>query len=168
MRAETNRSAQSFGAGGNLYFVIGLFGTFFLGLFSVVARKNGEWGVVMIIAGIIAALLLMLQVLKFKIGPDGFVYRTLISSTAFDFDDISKAGLTVTYSGSTPQGIGNLRVEMKDGRKSEVNLRLYVIKAAATLFNELERRGIPIEVPNLWAAQRMMNQIRKAQSKLRV
>ena len=49
----------------------------------------------------------------------------------------------------------------------EVNLRLYVIKAAATLFNELERHGIPIEVPNLWAAQRMMNQIRKAQSKLR-
>lgn len=165
MSDAKNRTARSFGAGGNLYFVIGFFGTIFLVIFGLVGSKNGDWRGTLIVVGIITALFLMLQVLRLKVGPDGFVYRTLIFQRTYDFDDISKGFFTVTYSSSTPMGVGNFCVELKDGTKAEVNIRLYVIGAAVALFDELERHDIPIEVPDLPAAHRMVREILKAKAK---
>ena len=118
-------------------------------------------------ARILVALVLMLQLLRFQIGPDGFVLRTPLSRDTVDFANLSKAFFVVTYAGSTPQGIGSFCVETKDGKKYDLHIRAYSVKAAAALFDELDRHGIPIEVPNLWAANRMVNVIRRAQAKMR-
>ena len=82
---------------------------------------------------VLVALLLILQLIRFQIGPDGFVLRTPLSSTTVDFADLSRAYFVVIYGGSTPQGVGSFCVETKDGKKIDLNLRLYTIKAAVAL-----------------------------------
>jgi hypothetical protein len=167
MESTVNRTARTCGAGGNLYFLVGVLATIFLGVSFVVARKNGDWTLFYIFSPILLGLLLVLQLIRFQIGPDGFVLRTPLSSKTVDFGDLSRAYFVVIYGGSTPQGVGSFCVETKDGKKIDTNLRLYTIKAAAALFDELDRHGIPIEVPNLWAANRMVNEIRRAQTRIR-
>jgi hypothetical protein len=167
MESTVNRTSHSFGASWNLYFLVGLLGTIFLGIFIAVARKEGNWTPFYITGGILVAVLLMFQLIRIQIGPGGFVFRTPLSSNTVDFADVSRGYFVVTYSGDTPQGVGSFCVETKDGKKSDLNLRIYSIKAAAALFDELDRHGIPIEVPDLWAANRMVNEIRRAQARMR-
>jgi hypothetical protein len=131
----------------------------------MIASKNNDWKPFLIVAGIMAGLCLMLQILWFKVGPDGFVCRTLISSKAYDYANVAKGFFTVSIRSSTPQGTANFCIELKDGTRTEINLRLYTIGAAVSLFDEFERHGIPIEVPDLWAVHRMIKEILKAKSK---
>lgn len=165
MQAETKQTTRSFGAGGNLYFAITFVGSIFLVIFGLVASKNGDWRGIMIVAGIMAALFLMIQVLRFRVGPDSFSCRTLVSSKTYHYADISIGYFMVTISQSRPQGTATFGIELKDGQKAEINLRLFPIGAAVLLFDELERHNIPIEVPDLWAAQRMLKDILKAKAK---
>jgi hypothetical protein len=166
MESTPNRTARTFGHSWNLYIPVGLLATLFLAIFIGVARKEGNWIPVYITVGIVVALLLMFQLIRFQIGPDGFVYRTPLTSTTIDFADLSRGYFGVTYTGKTPQGVGKFCVETKDGKTFDLKLRIYTIKAAAALFDELDHHGIPIEVPDLWAANRMVNEIRRAQARM--
>lgn len=162
-----DRNARSYGASGNLYFLVGMLATLFLGIFSAVARKDGNWIPAYATCGIAVALLAMLQLIRFTIGPDGFVMRKPLSTETIDFADVTRAYFIVTYGRRTPQGVGDFCVQTKDGKEHPLNARIYPITAAAELFDALDRHGIPIEVPDLWAANRMVNEIRRAQAKLR-
>jgi hypothetical protein len=80
---------------------------------------------------------------------------------------ISRAYIEVVLTTKTPQGAASFWVDRRGGERVKVNLRSFPVEAAAVLFNALESHGLQVEVPDEWASDRMLKQIRAAQAKLR-
>ncbi len=165
-----NRTARSYGASVGLYVLTGLLAALFLGMGVGVGRQSGNWIPFYLFSGVLVLVLAMLQLMRFKVGPDGFTCRTTQAVETIDFADVTRGYFIITvviHNGFPSQRVTDFGVEKKDGTTFRFNLRHYSVKAAAHLFDELDRHGIPIEVPDIPAAHRMDRQIRKAQAKLR-
>ena len=166
MARESSTGAQVYRVGGHTLAVVGIFMALFAALALVIAVKQGDWTTLAVVASVAAGLFLLLQVLRLEVGPDGFKYRNLSGSREVAFADVGRAYVDVVRADIAPQGVARFWVERVDGRRVKVNLRTFPIEAAAVLFTALEAHGIDIEVPDGWAARRMVEQIRAAQAKM--
>ncbi|MCE9530463.1 MAG: hypothetical protein K8T89_04930 [Planctomycetes bacterium] len=152
--------------GAHLLVVVGIFAALFAGLGAFIAVKKGDWSYFGIIVAAAAFFFILLQVLRLEIGPKGFKYRNLSGSREVAFADVGRAYIEVLRAKNAPQGAAGFWVEQRDGSRVKVNLRTFPIEAAAVLFTALESHGVQIEVPDLWAARQMAEQVRAAQAKL--
>jgi hypothetical protein len=149
-----------------LLVVVGVSALLFAALGGFIAVKKGDWTFLGVVVVVAAVLFLLLQALRLEIGPTGFKYRNLSGSREVAFADIGRAYFEVVRAEYAPQGVAAFWVERCDGARVKVNLRTFPVEAAAVLFTALESHGIPIEVPDAWAARRMAEQVRAAQAKL--
>jgi hypothetical protein len=158
VREESFTSPLAFRAGRHLYAVIGVFVSLFSALGALIVVKRGDWTFLAVVVA--AALFLLLQVLRLQVGFDGFKYRNLSGSREVAFAEVGRAYMDVVRSQHSPQGVARFWIERRDGRRVKVNLRTFPVQAAASLFTALEAHDIQIEVPDEWAARRMVEQIR--------
>jgi hypothetical protein len=169
MMSEQSESGQAvvFRAAMGLYIIVGVLMGFFIVLGLLIAiKKPSEW---LFLAGTCAVtiiLLALISYLRLEIGHEGIHYRNLSNNRLLKYSDIKRAYFEVVKTHKAPQGVAVFWIEPNDGRRMKVNLRTFPTAAAAVLFTELERRSIPIDVPDLWAARNMVDQIRKCQEKL--
>ena len=166
MGGHTPTKPQSFGAGGNLYAVVGVFAALFAALGIAVVVTRGEWTVLAIAIGVAAMCYLLLQVLRLEIGPSGFRYRNLSGSREVPFSDVSRAYFEVVRAEGSPRPVAAFWVDRRAGERVKVNLRTFPVRAAAVLFSALEAHGVTIEVPDEPAARRVADQVRAAQAKM--
>ena len=160
-------ASAAFRADRRLYVVIGLFTSFFAVLFLFVTIKRPErWPILAGVCGATVALFLCPSRLRLEITPDTFHYRNLSTSRTEKFSDIDRAYFQTIHSTHTPGGVAAFWIRPKQGKPVKVNLRTFPIEAAAVLFAALDEHGIPIDVPDTWAARRMARQIRECQAKL--
>jgi len=167
MGDEPVTDSQVYRVGTHLLIIVGAFASFFAALGIVIGVRRGDWTFLALVAGVAAALFLLLHVLRLEVRPDGFKYRNLSGSRQLLFRDVRRAYIEVVRADVAPQGAGVFWVERRDGRRVKVNLRTFPIQAAASLFTALESHGIPIEVPDLWAARRLADQVRAEQERMR-
>jgi hypothetical protein len=151
--------------GSNVLVAIGIFAGLFATLGIIIGLKQSDWTFLEVVVGSALALFLLLQVLRLEIGPDGFRYRNLSGTRVVDFTEVSRAYIDVIRSEYAPQGVARFWVERRDRGRIKINLRTFPVQAAADLFTALEMHGIHIEVPDEWAARRMVDQTRAAQHK---
>lgn len=167
MSEEYSTNTRVYRVGAEVLVFAGVFALFFTTLGIVIAAKKGDWNFLAIIVGAFAVFFFLLQVLRLEIGSEGFKYRNLSGSRTVLFADVRRAYVEVVRDTQAPQGVAVFWVEQQDGKRVKVNLLTFPIQAAAVLFTALETHGVQIEVPDLWAARRMVDQIRTAQAKLR-
>ena len=132
----------------------------------VMIQNPANWQVFAVGCGLEASILAALRYLRFEIGHGGIHYRNWTANRSLKYSDMKRAGLEVIVGRYYPQGIAVFVIEPKEGRSLRIRLDNFPILASALLFTELERRNIPIHVPERWAAKRMAGQIRAAQAKL--
>ena len=166
MGGQTTTEPQSFGAGGNLYAVVGFFAAIFAALGVAILVTRGDWTVLVIAVGVFAALALLLQVLRLEVGPAGFRYRNLSGSRQVAFADLTRAYFEVVHAEQSPRPVAAFWVDRRAGKRVKVNLRTFPVRAAAVLFSALEAHGVAIEVPDEPSARRVADQVRAAQAKL--
>jgi hypothetical protein len=163
---ESSTSPLIFRAGVHLYAVIGVFVLLFAALGAFIVVKRGDWTYLAVVVGAAAVLFLLLQLLRLEVGSDGFKYRNLSGSREIAFTEVRRAYIDVVRSEYAPQGAARFWIERRDGGRVKVNLRTFPVRAAAILFTALEAHATQIEVPEEWAARRMVQQVRAAQAKL--
>jgi hypothetical protein len=167
MEGEPATESRVYHVGTHLLVVVGIFAALFAVIGLFIAVKQGDWSFLAIVILAAGGFVLLLQVLRLEIGPTRFKYRNLSGSREVAFADVSRAYFDVVRSDYAPQGAARFWVERRAGGRVKVNLRTFPTEAAAVLFTALEGHGIQIEVPEAWAARRMAEQVRAAQSKLR-
>lgn len=167
MGGEPTSASQVYRVGIHLLIVVGVFVSLFAALGFAIALKSGDWTFLAVIAAVAAVSFLLSQVLRLEVRRDGFTYRNLSGSREVTFLDVRRAYIEAVRANAAPQGVGVFWVERRDGTRVKVNLRTFSIRAAAALFTALEMQGIPIEVPELWAARRLADQVRVEQAKRR-
>ena len=150
-----------------MLFVVGICAAMFTVLGAIIAVKKGDWSFLAIVILVAASFVLLLQILRLEIGPTGFKYRNLSGSREVAFAEVGRAYFEVVRTDLARQGAAAFWVERRAGSRVKVNLRTFPTEAAAVLFTALEEHGVQIEVPEAWAARRMAEQVRAAQSKLR-
>jgi hypothetical protein len=156
-----------FRAGGsNLYVLVGVFASFFLALGVIDGIRRDDWTSLAVVSGAIVFLFLLLSYLRLEIGVEGFRYRNLSTNRRLQFGDIERAYFATVYGVYAPQGVATFWVQPRQGKPMKINLMTFSVEAAAALFIALDRHGVPIEVPNTWAAQLLAKQIRDHQAKL--
>ena len=163
MAEDPSTETQSFGAGIDLYLVVGGFAAFFVVLSVFVAVKQGEWTVPVAAVGGAVVLLALPQVLRLEVGPDKFKYRNLSGSREVKFADVRRAYFEVIEGHGTAAAA--FWVDRSSGKRVKVNLRTFPVRGAAALFSALEARGVVVEVPAGAAARRVNDQVRAAQAK---
>jgi hypothetical protein len=166
MAEASSEGRAVYRAGLHLFVIVGIFAAFFIALGVVIAVKRSDGTFLAVAGGGTAVLFLLLCWLRLEIRPDGFTYRNLSMNRAVAFADVERAYFETLTADVAPQGVATFWVGLRDGKAIKVNLRTFPIRAAALLFTALERHGIPIDVPNTWAAQRMARQIREEQARL--
>jgi hypothetical protein len=167
MAENTSEQQVVFRAGRHLYVIVGIFASLFIALGVLIVLTKGDWTFAAVAGGGTLVLFSLLSYLKLEIREDGFTYRNLSTNRSVEFADIETAYVETIRADVAPQGVAAFWVRLKDEKAMKINLRTFPIRAAALLFTALERQGIPIDVPDTWAAQRMARQIREEQAKLR-
>ena len=167
MAEEPVPASHVYRVGVHLLVVVGVFASFFVALGIAMVVKREDWTPLMLVVGATVVLILLLRVLRLEVRSDGFKYRNLSGSREVLFAAVVRAYIEVVRAGSAPQGAGVFWVERRDGGRVKVNLRTFPIQAAAILFTGLESHGIQIEVPDEWAARRLVDQVRAEQAKMR-
>ena len=150
------------------YIVFGVLAGFFILLTLLVTlRRPDEWPV---LAAVCAATLIGLTpflILRLEISHRGIRYRTIYGTVSLKIEDVQRAYFTVIHSHYTPQGVAFFWLRTRQGKRMRINFNIYPERVGAVLFNILDSRGIAVEVPEFWAAQRMAKEIRDCQDKLR-
>jgi hypothetical protein len=154
-----------FRAGLHLYVLVGLLVSLFIGLGIAVAIRREDWTFLAVAGGGAVVLFLLLLVLRLEVRHEEFAYRNLSGSRTVPFTDIERAYFETVHADAAPQGVAVFWVEVRGGKRVKVNLRTFPIRAAALLFATLERHGVPIQVPDTWAAKRMNRQVREEMAK---
>jgi hypothetical protein len=167
MAGATPTASQVYRVGAHLLGVVRFFTVAFTALGIFVVVKKGDW-TLLAVTGVVALLfVLLLQLLRLEISSTGFRYRNLSGSREMAFADVGRAYFEVVRGTNSPQGVAAFWVEGRDGKRVKVNLRTFSVQAAAALFTALESNGIQIEVPDEWAAKRVVDQVRAVQAKQR-
>jgi hypothetical protein len=165
--AKGSRAVASFRASIRPFVVIGVILGTLIGVLIPVAIKQPEgWSCV--IAGVIGLLAVFATFLyiRLEVREDGILYRTTSGNTFLRFEDLQGALLKGVTMNGIPQPTAELSLVTIDGKELVMKLRTLPIAAAATIFQALEERGMPVHVPDLWGPNRMATQIRTVQTRL--
>lgn len=150
-----------------VYVIVGVFVGLFAALGILIMIKEPTEGMFFAIDCTVGVVLFAgMSRLRLEIRHDGIHFRNLTSNRFLSYTDIAGAYLKVVTTRKAPQGVAAFWLRTKDGRRTKINLRSFPIQAAALLFTELERRDIPIDIPDHWTARRMVSQIRACQEQL--
>jgi hypothetical protein len=149
-----------------LYFLVGLLMALFIGIGIAIGVRRGDWTFAVVAVFMMSVSFVLLTILRLEVSAEGVFYRNLSGSGFHAFEELEKAYLTVKRSDATPQGVAAFWLQPKAGRPVKINLRTFPTKAAAVLFAALENHQIAIEVPDLWPARRMAQQVRDAQNRM--
>jgi hypothetical protein len=143
------------------YGAASLFGSFFLMLGAVATYENhGSWPVLAIAAGVTVLMLANLAYVRLTVGPDGIRYRTLRTRRTLAFSEIKRAYLETSVNRFAPHGVVSFWVQPKEGKALNINLRNLPRTASVALLTALEEHGVPLDVPDTGAGQRMVREIR--------
>lgn len=143
------------------YGAASLFGAFFLVLGAVATYENrGSWPVLAVAAGVMVLMLANLASVRLAVGPDGIGYRTLRTHRTLTFSEIQRAYLETSVNRFAPHGVVSFWVQPKEGKALNINLRNLPRAASATLVAALEEHGVPLDVPDTGAGQRIVREIR--------
>lgn len=112
-----------------------------------------------------AALMLMLFAMRLEIGISKFRYQQLHVVHDVAYRNISRAFIEVEYYLKAPQGAAFFWVQLRDGQRIKLLVKMFPLRAVALLVSRLEANGIPLEVEDAWAARVMADAIRKGQAK---
>jgi hypothetical protein len=167
MTQQSPEEAVVFRVSVGVLIIAGIFASVFLALGIIIAITRGDWTVLAVIGAATAIFYALLHYLRLEVRPGGFTYRNLSMNRSIEFAEVEKAYFETMVADVAPQGVATFWVQLRRGRPIKINLRTFPLRAAASLLTALELQGIPIEVPESWAAQRMARQIRKEQPKLR-
>jgi hypothetical protein len=143
------------------YGTAGLFGAFFVMLGAVATYENhGSWPVLAIAAGAMVLMFANLAYLRLSVGPDGIRYRTLRTRRALAYSEIKRAYLETSVNRFAPHGVVSFWVQPKEGKALNINLRNLPRTASVALLTALEEHGVPLDVPDTGAGQRLVRDIR--------
>jgi hypothetical protein len=157
------RESQIYFVHTRVILIVITFSMLMLTLGVAVGLKRGDWTITVIVGVAAATILLLLQVLRLEIMPDGFKYRNLSGLYEISFESISLAYINVVRSPYNPAGVARFFVELKNGKRVKINFRTFSIEAAARLLLALESRKIQIVADEDWAAQQFLRQVHTAQ-----
>src|SRR5262245_51172140 len=98
MGGESVTDSQVYRVGTHLLITVGAFASFFATLGIVIGVRRGDWTFLALVTGVVAALFLLLQILRLEIRPDGFKYRNLSGFREILFADVQRAYIAVVKS----------------------------------------------------------------------
>ncbi len=114
-----------------------------------VHSNGGNWSFLVGVGAVFIVVMLTLSGAKLEIRASGFDYRRFRKSRSADFDLIEKAYFEDVWmdSGEAGAWVAQFFVQLRNGEKSEVPIKLFPMKAVVLLFSELDKHGVPIVEP---------------------
>ncbi len=126
-------------------------------------RDSLKFGVIFF--GFLAAWSLWLAFFSLRIDAQRIIYfRINGGKSILPFSQMRRA-----FFGSGADGVGStgfsLQIEMLDGTRTEINLRIFPIETAVTVLDALEKANIPVDEPRRQRTRSILKRIRALQAK---
>lgn len=149
-----------FRASARPYVVVAAFATPLLGLACLVGWKKGDWALAEIFLGMAVLLCGLSWFARLRFDAEGVAWRTLKGVRSVLYADVDRAVFATILVNGVPTGAA-FQLQLRDGSRAQPALRAFPIQAAALLLDRLESRGVPIEPPHGYHAERMATEIER-------
>jgi hypothetical protein len=146
-----------------LYFIFGGFASIFVILASLAIRD--EPLLFVFASFVFLAVMLCLRLLRLEITDREIEYRSLFCRVVLPFEEIQRAYFEGEAAENVAFTVARFKLQTRDGKISGISLKCFPLPFVADLFTALERHKIPLQVPDFWHAQYLMEQVREQQVK---